>query len=558
MLYLVQFYDDCWLDFCYSELYSLLLLFNVISYAEYNEYVKISYENQDPDPSINPYFYFLNLPNLNNSTIESICGRSIMIRAIYESWGHGTTLSECVQQVAIYSETIKYPIENSWAIHIDSFNKTLTMNEKESIRYNFSFLPFNGKVDVIHPQEEMWIVLDFSNHKHSNNDKPYEVEMKTSTTSNVIIAANDVHSKRVNDNGINLLLPNVPTYFGKVVGKGGMREEMRKYDLKKRLYLGPTSLDDGLAFILSNFAGIKKGDLVFDPFVGTGSILIALSHRGAVCWGGDIDTRVLRGEMHAGKKEEIEPIKSTANNNSKNGKVSDSIKRNVFENFKSYGLPCPELIRMDNHMFDRHCKKHSFLNNHNAADNNSNSEGIFDAIVTDPPYGIRAGAKKSGKSKPLLYTITPESRHDHIPATQHYPVEEVMLDLLHTSARSLIRNGVLVYLIPTTYDFKPTDLPKHPCFELVLICHQSLSARHGRRAVVMRKIRDYTIELEEEFNRYKTVIMSGQDTGFGQLMGKLEAALAANAYDNDAVVKILSTSSSKRKASKDFRKKQRE
>jgi len=29
-------------------------------------------------------------------------------------------------------------------------------------------------------------------------------------------------------------------------------------------------------------------------------------------------------------------------------------KRNIFENFKSYGLPVPELIRMDNHMFDRH------------------------------------------------------------------------------------------------------------------------------------------------------------------------------------------------------------
>ena len=27
---------------------------------------------------------------------------------------------------------------------------------------------------------------------------------------------------------------------------------------------------------------------------------------------------------------------------------------------------------------------------------NYTSEGFFDVIVTDPPYGIRAGAKKSG------------------------------------------------------------------------------------------------------------------------------------------------------------------
>jgi tRNA (guanine10-N2)-methyltransferase len=66
------------------------------------------------------------------------------------------------------------------------------------------------------------------------------------------------------------------------------------------------------------------------------------------------------------------------------------------------------------------------------------SEGYFDVIVSDPPYGIRAGAKKTGKVAPVTYTIPEERRHDHIPSTQRYPVEEVMLDLLHTAARSLV------------------------------------------------------------------------------------------------------------------------
>lgn len=40
---------------------------------------------------------------------------------------------------------------------------------------------------------------------------------------------------------------------------------------------------------------MKKNDLVYDPFAGTGSILIAASHYGAICFGGEIDYRVIKG-----------------------------------------------------------------------------------------------------------------------------------------------------------------------------------------------------------------------------------------------------------------------
>ena len=69
--------------------------------------------------------------------------------------------------------------------------------------------------------------------------------------------------------------------------------------------------------------------------------------------------------------------------------------------------------------------------------------------MTDPPYGIRAGARKSGRkgtstagedgSSNCPYKIDEERRHDHIPSTQNYPVEEVMLDLLDTAAKTMVR-----------------------------------------------------------------------------------------------------------------------
>jgi hypothetical protein len=96
----------------------------------------------------------------------------------------------------------------------------------------------------------------------------------------------------------------------------------------------------------------------------------------------------------------------------------DSTKRDIFENFKSYNLEKPELIRMDNHLLDRHIQlktnsgraASSSDRDIDGADSNklrSNGssstygevgilDGMFDVIVTDPPYGIRAGAKKSG------------------------------------------------------------------------------------------------------------------------------------------------------------------
>jgi len=41
------------------------------------------------------------------------------------------------------------------------------------------------------------------------------------------------------------------------------------------------------------------------------------------------------------------------------------------------------------------------------------------------------------KGGSCTYRILPECRADHIPSVQPYPVEEVLLDLLHTAASSL-------------------------------------------------------------------------------------------------------------------------
>jgi tRNA G10 N-methylase Trm11 len=84
---------------------------------------------------------------------------------------------------------------------------------------------------------------------------------------------------------------------------------------------------------------------------------------------------------------------------------AEHLSHSIWENFELYGLEKPEIIRLDNHLFGRH---YSFA-----------FSNFFDAIVTDPPYGIRAGAKKSGRlvSRGPI-EIPDDLRESHVPATQ--------------------------------------------------------------------------------------------------------------------------------------------
>lgn len=68
-----------------------------------------------------------------------------------------------------------------------------------------------------------------------------------------------------------------------------------KYELSKRIYLGPTSTDNDLAFLMCNQALISAYSCIIDPFVGTGGLLIPPATKGAITFGSDLDIRVING-----------------------------------------------------------------------------------------------------------------------------------------------------------------------------------------------------------------------------------------------------------------------
>ena len=61
-------------------------------------------------------------------------------------------------------------------------------------------------------------------------------------------------------------------------------------------HTGNTSMDAGLSLIMANMGGVGKNDIVFDPFVGTGSLLVACAHHGAYVMGTDIDYMLIHAK----------------------------------------------------------------------------------------------------------------------------------------------------------------------------------------------------------------------------------------------------------------------
>ena len=368
--------------------------------------------------------------------------------------------------------------------------------EQNALRSQFAFLNFGGTVRMEAPDDEYIFIREMS----------------------------------LDARGGPLSTPERPplaAYFGRILGgernwRAGLDT---KYSLKNRAYLGPTSMDAELSLVMTNLARVRgsgAGCVAFDPFVGTGSILLACGLRGARCVGTDIDLRVLRGD----------------------GKPTD-----VVSNFRQYGLPRPELIRSDNSLYHRHYRPHGPL---------------YDAIVTDPPYGIRAGARKSGSRKEVR-AISDEHRGDHIAQTRPYAVSDVMADLLDVAARTLTVGGRLVYVIPGLSDDnnddngdpdggfdEDTDLPRHDCLRLLYTCFQPLQhPALGRRTVTMEKVAEYDATRREEY--LAGVWVNGPESAekCANIRDRIvEAAKRKPGYEEKAAVRR-----EKRRATKEARKK---
>ncbi|KAM3344230.1 tRNA (guanine(10)-N2)-methyltransferase [Capsicum galapagoense] len=419
MWYLCVFYHRL-LDYRKPEVESLAQLFGVTSSNSLEWKLPKHHHSDSP-------FHLVNLPS--EQIAQNVANRSILVKGIFELWGEGSSSEELEESIKNYPDERKLPYltsDSTFKIAVETFGKVISFEEQNKRIQSLSYIPFKGRVSLKNPDHTFWLIE--TDDYDSNNGLP------------------PIAGRRI--------------FFGREIGAAD-RKLLPTYQLKSRNFLGPTAMDAEMAFLMANQAQAKAGRLVYDPFVGTGSILVAAAHYGAITMGADIDIRVVR-----------------------DGRGPDC---NVWSNFKQYGLPMPiALLRADN----------------NLPPWRLGLKEVFDAIVCDPPYGVRAGGRKSGGRKLLKgvigpYTVPDDKRTGHIPSTAPYSLVECVHDLLDLAAKMLVLGGRLVYFYPVVREDESIDttFPEHPCFKLVATSEQMLSYRYSRVLLTMVKIGPYTEEI---------------------------------------------------------------
>lgn len=267
----------------------------------------------------------------------------------------------------------------------------------------------------------------------------------------------------------NPLTPPRRIYIGRRVATAPGLSFADKYRLPNRCFLGPTSLDHQLALIIANQAHARPGALVLDPFCGTASILVGCAALGARVLGSDLDARLLVGKGEG---------------------------RTINSNFAQYALPLPiGLLRAD-FAEEADCWRRT---------------PFLDAVVCDPPYGVRASSKKLADGASEL--LHESGKGAYVPQRERLEINPLLERLLSFAASRLVLGGRLVFLLPTTTDMRGTAVPEHPALELRSEAEQPISSVWCRRLVTMEKVRPCTDGMRVSFAKREASLFDTRKVG---------------------------------------------
>ncbi|KAH0622284.1 hypothetical protein JD844_024452 [Phrynosoma platyrhinos] len=388
--------------------------------------------------------------------------RTVCAKSVFELWGHGKSTEE------LYSSLKNYPVDNmapylqpnfTYKIKVHAFNKTLTQEEKIQKIDSLEFLPFEGKVNLKKPDNTFWLLEDYGMDPNNIPKQPIDVYFGRWSVDylecNMMKKSKCTVARKVRGNKVIpvVLLSNVPQIAN------GQRDLIESYSVKKRHFIGNTSMDACLAFIMANHGRVKPNDVVFDPFVGTGGLLIASAHFGAYVCGTDIDYSTVHGLGKASRKNQ-------------KWRGPDE---NIRANLRQYGL-----------------EKHYLDVLVSDASRTIWKKGVqFDAIITDPPYGIREATRRTGSQKEMA-KMTERSTENHISISSNYHLSDILFDLLKFAAEYLVIGGRLVYWLPVYKpEYTEEIIPRHPCLKLISNCEQTLSSHTSRYLITMEKVKEF-------------------------------------------------------------------
>ncbi|VDP12502.1 unnamed protein product [Soboliphyme baturini] len=200
-------------------------------------HAKITYEIKEGTP-------FCIVKTENGDSLSRVVSRSVLSRYAFEIWAAAGSYSELFTKVKTklqdYQECFKG--KPSYRFSVESFGRTLSQDYKVERIEEFGFLPLKGAVKLKDPEIEFCVVEYYTSPRDQTS-----VDLKT-------------------------------VFFGKMIAHGCCRTPYL-YDLKHRKYIGNTSMDPLMSFLMNNIGKVRQYDLVYDPFVGSGESVCSSSHR---------------------------------------------------------------------------------------------------------------------------------------------------------------------------------------------------------------------------------------------------------------------------------------
>ncbi|KAL6946483.1 hypothetical protein ACO0RG_000636 [Hanseniaspora osmophila] len=423
------------------ELESLCDLFNI----------KIS-NLDDIDKNLeNPFFIVNDIPN--DTVARKLLSRSILCKGIYE-------LYECAEDGSY--DTLHKQLSNNKTLHLQIQNNNENKDNSSvntDFKFDFEFFGGNRKYSA---KQKIEIINTFQHLDIKTN-----INLKTPGTTYTLIE----HYLPLTGQTSSPTPHKV--YFTRLVSLSRRTGQnvLDKYDLAKRPFRGTTSFEAELSLVTCNIAQINHGKLLYDPFVGTGSFLCAAAEFGALCFGSDIDGRMIRGHTHR-TPSNAKPNSSERSLNGKTKKSNDTSKyqtNGIKTNFLYYGYPDQllDVVTMD---FTHNSLRNSLK---------------LDTIICDPPYGIREGIKVLGAKDPakheriqtVLRNGQPAYLHrDYIPTKKPYSLDLLLQDILEFASQRLDLGGRLCFWMPVanSNDIE-TVVPLHSNLELKYSCVQEFN-----------------------------------------------------------------------------------
>ncbi|KAG8863553.1 hypothetical protein FRB96_008293 [Tulasnella sp. 330] len=330
-------------------------------------------------------------------------------RAIYELWAHAPSYDLLHGSVQNPSAKLLWePLKTTpFKFAVTAIHYSFAPGRMQAIMDSFSYMKYE-KIDLYDPEATtLWVCEEYEDRRGMHTNVEKEAALM------------------------------VQVYFGRLIADGTARKLISHFNVKKRAYYGTTSMEAEMSLLMANQSQCSTGKMIYDPFVGTGSMLYRPS-----------------------------PFPS----------IEDRASTGIFKAASQYGvadriLDCAT-FDVTNHPWRR--------------------GEIFDAIVTDPPCAKRIGSSVPGKPlgsepKVLQDGVIAHTKPSYIPPMRPYEISDLAYDLVKMAQYLLRPGGRLVFFLPTvSEDYTDVDLPTCEGMSIVGNSVQDFG-KWGRRLITMEK-----------------------------------------------------------------------